>query len=74
MLSNEQHNLKEMFVYKLLENLEVGTETFFFINPISNNGLLIATKDVVESKNDHNIKFVTAFSQKGYSVRMSVFL
>ena len=58
-------NLKEMFVYKLLENLEVGPETFFFINPISNNGLLIATKDVVESKNDHNIKFVTAFSALG---------
>ena len=54
-----------MFVYKLLENLEVGPETFFFINPISNNGLLIATKDVGESKNDHNIKFVTAFSALG---------
>ena len=50
-----------MFVYKLLENLEVGPETFFFINPISNNGLLIATKDVVKSKNDHNINLLLLF-------------
>ncbi len=58
-------NLKEMFVYKLFENIEIGPETLFFLNPVSNSGLLIATRDIGELKNDRETKFITTFSALG---------
>lgn len=39
-------NLKELFIYKLLEKIEIGPKTNFFVNPISKNNLIIATEDI----------------------------
>lgn len=39
-------NLKELFIYKLLEKVGVGPKASFFLNPISENNLIIATEDI----------------------------
>ena len=45
-LRAQELNIKEPFVYKLLENLQVGPVVHFMINPYINNGFYIATEDL----------------------------
>lgn len=39
-------DLKEPFIYKILEQLNLGPEVHFIINPYINRGFYIATKDI----------------------------
>lgn len=55
-------DLKEPFVYKVLEQLNIGPQTNFIINPYINNGFYIATDDLnIENKQ----KFIEIGSIKG---------
>lgn len=41
---------KELFIYKVLENIGCGPKTHFFFNPSSSGGFFIATQDVAFTK------------------------
>ena len=50
----QELNIKEPFIYKLLENLQVGPVVYFMINPYINNGFYIITEDL----NTDSVSFV----------------
>ena len=49
-----QVNLKELFIYKVLDLIELGPKVHFMVNPYLKDGLFIITEDL----NSQNYKFI----------------
>ncbi|MDR0615139.1 MAG: hypothetical protein LBF82_04200, partial [Lactobacillales bacterium] len=62
-------NLRELFVYKVLERIGLGPEVLFIINPFVNNDLYIVTKDLTNSDAGQNF---TIAGKLGSEVRNSI--